>query len=58
MAKKLSQWTAAIRHRAELLVNVVRRRVGDSTHGRLIPDDQAMRGRYFGLLVHMDRSDR
>jgi hypothetical protein len=58
MAQKFSQWSAAVRHGAELLAKMVRRTGHDSTHGPLNTDDQAMRRRYFGLLVHMDRSDR
>jgi hypothetical protein len=58
MAKRLSQWTAAIRHRAGLLASVVRRSGHDAPHGPSSADEQAMRSRYFGLLVHVDRSDR
>jgi hypothetical protein len=52
MTRKLSLWTAAIRHRAELLANAVRRGGRGWTHGHLSAD------RYFGLLVHVDRADR
>ncbi|HEV3019696.1 MAG TPA: hypothetical protein VGY49_11805 [Burkholderiaceae bacterium] len=58
MTRKLSLWTAAIRHRAELLANAVRRGGRGWTHGHLSADEQVMRSRYFGLLVHVDRADR
>jgi len=58
MANKFLRLRAAIRRRAESLANVVRRAGPEATHGQLHPDNQALCGRYFGLLVHVDRSDR
>jgi len=58
MANKFLRLRAAIRRRAESLANVVRRTEPEAIHGRLHPDNQALDGRYYGLLVHVDRSDR
>ena len=46
-----------LRVRAESLANVARRTGPGSTHGQLHLDNQALCEGYFGLLVHVDRSD-
>ena len=53
VTKQLSQWPApSLRARRE-------QHTGPrTTHDRSDPDDRALRGRYFGLLVHMSRPDR
>ena len=58
MADKFLRLRAAVRRRAQSLANVARRTGPEATHGQLHPDNQTLCGRHFGLLVHVDRSDR
>jgi len=58
MAKMFLLLVAAIRQRALLLTNAIRRARPEASHGPLDADNQALGGRYFGLLVHVDRSER
>lgn len=64
MTMKYSRCTAAIRRRAKFLgkvaigVRYVLRASFAEPHGPSHPDNDAISGRYFGLLVHVSRSER
>jgi hypothetical protein len=57
VANKFLVLTAAMRNRAQLLANAIRLARPEASHGPLDADKQALRGRYFGLLVHVERSE-
>jgi hypothetical protein len=61
MTMKVFQSAAATLRRAESFARVVvrARRAGrEATHGHSNASNEPTSGRYFGLLVHLDRSDR
>jgi hypothetical protein len=58
MTIKLLQSTAAALRRAGSFAGRARRARLERRHVPFIRSDGAPSGRYFGLLVHVDRSDR
>jgi hypothetical protein len=58
MTIKLFQSTAAVLRRAESFAKAALRAPRAGSHGPFNPGNEAPPSRYFGLLVHLDRSDR